>query len=244
MGTLIKSLFKELLNVVYPPSCFFCKAPLEGRDSMGACPSCLQQITYIERPFCTRCGKPYAQDETYAHLCGECLTGRQYFRRARAVGYYRGVLKEALHLCKYRLKRHLALPLGAIMTARLTILEEDCLPQMVIPVPLHPRRLRARGFNQALALASAVGTHLGIPLDRYNLRRMRWTRSQVGLTGRERLLNVRQAFMLKRSEGIAGKDILLIDDIYTSGSTVNECSRVLVAAGARQVDVLTLARVA
>ena len=190
-----------------------------------------------------QCGKPYAHDEQFAHLCGECLTGRKHYRRARAIGYYRGVLREALHLFKYQLKQCLAVPLGALMTGRLSALSQDWLYQLIMPVPLHPRRLRARGFNQAVSLASSVSKHLKIPLDRSNLRRIRWTHSQVGLTERERADNVKHAFLLRTPEAVERKAILLIDDMYTSGSTVNECSKVLINAGARHVDVLTLARV-
>jgi ComF family protein len=172
------------------------------------------------------------------------MGGEWHYRRARAVGQYRGMLRDALHLFKYRLQRRLANTLGVIMTERLPALAAAWQYDFIMPVPLHPRRLRSRGFNQALCLAAALAGEVRVPLDRFNLRRVRWTASQVGLTVRERAANVRDAFAVSRPEALRGKCVLLIDDIYTSGSTVNECSRVLIGAGAEAVDVLTLARVA
>jgi ComF family protein len=154
------------------------------------------------------------------------------------------MLRNALHLFKYRLQRQLAGILADIMTARLYSLAEEWRYDIIMPVPLHPRRLRNRGFNQSLCLASAIGRHVGVPLDRFNLMRVRWTASQVGLAERERAANVRGAFAVSRPEAVRDKCVLLIDDIFTSGSTVNECSRMLMRAGAEAVDVLTLARVA
>jgi ComF family protein len=114
----------------------------------------------------------------------------------------------------------------------------------MVPVPLHPHRLRKRGFNQALVLARILSRTYNIPLDRDNLVRTRWTQSQVGLSERERKDNVRGAFAVLKSARITQRTILLLDDIYTSGSTVDECSKVLINAGARKVDILTLARAA
>jgi len=130
------------------------------------------------------------------------------------------------------------------MAERMEPFFSDTLYQSMVPVPLHPRRLRKRGFNQALVLARVLSRTYHIPLDRNYLVRTRWTQSQVGLSERERKDNVRGAFAVVHSTRIAQKTILLVDDIYTSGSTVDECSKVLINAGARQVDVLTLARAA
>ena len=112
----------------------------------------------------------------------------------------------------------------------------------VMPVPLHPKRLRARGFNQALSLAQLISRHYTISLDRYSLVRTRWTHSQVGLSERKRRENVRGAFSLIKGRNVYRKAILLVDDVYTSGSTVNECAKVLMNAGAQAVHILTLAR--
>ena len=130
------------------------------------------------------------------------------------------------------------------MAKRMEAFLSDGTYHFIVPVPLHPRRLRKRGFNQALVLGRSVSSTYHIPLDRSNLVRMRWTQSQVGLSKRQRKDNVRDAFAVLDRTRIIKKRILLLDDIYTSGSTVDECSKVLITAGARQVDILTLARAA
>jgi ComF family protein len=208
------------------------------------CRDCREQIAYIRAPFCTRCGRAYAHEPDFGHLCGDCITREPHFRRARSVGRYRGVLRNALHCFKYRLQRRLAGTLGMMMAERLPALAVEWQYDLIVSVPLHPRRLRSRGFNQALCLAAVIARHVRAPLDRFNLRRVRCTASQVGLTERERAANVRDAFAVSRPAEVRDKCVLLIDDIYTSGSTVNECARVLISAGAGAVDVLTLARVA
>ena len=116
--------------------------------------------------------------------------------------------------------------------------------QTVVPVPLHPKRLRERGFNQALSLARFVNRFYSIPLDQNNLVRARWTHTQVGLSESKRKENVRGAFLVKNAKNFQSKHILLVDDVYTSGSTVDECAKVLINAGARTVQILTLARAA
>ena len=116
--------------------------------------------------------------------------------------------------------------------------------QAVVPVPLHPKRLRERGFNQALSLARFVSRFHSIPLDRSNLVRVRWTNTQVGLSERKRKENVKGAFLVKKERYFQNKHLLLVDDVYTSGSTVDECAKVLLNAGARSVQILTLARAA
>jgi ComF family protein len=115
---------------------------------------------------------------------------------------------------------------------------------MVVPVPLHPRRLRERGFNQALSLARFVSRFHSISLDRNNLIRSRWTNTQVGLSERKRRENVKGAFIVKKEKNFKNKHILLVDDVYTSGSTVDECAKVLLNAGAQTVHIVTLARAA
>ena len=114
---------------------------------------------------------------------------------------------------------------------------------VVLPVPLHPKRLRERDFNQSLILAKEISKAVGIPLIIDNLQRIRWTRPQIELKGEERLINVKGAFALKNHKAIEGKSILLIDDVYTTGATVRECSKILKKAGVEKVYVLTLARV-
>jgi len=231
-----------VVDFMYPPRCSLC-GRYDGNEE-GICFDCLSQINYIGRPLCIRCGKPFSHEFATDHFCGECLTGKRYFSKARAVGLYNGLFRKTLHRFKYQWNHCLATPLGTLMANRMGSFFSDAAYQCMVPVPLHRRRLRKRGFNQALVLARILSRAYHIPLDRNNLVRTRWTQSQVGLSERERKDNVRGAFAVLQSARIAQRTILLLDDIYTSGSTVDECSRVLIKAGARKVDVLTLARAA
>lgn len=239
----MNSFLSDLIDFIYPPVCFLCKAALQRSDAGNICLNCRRRIAYVEPPWCARCGRAYAHEPQFEHLCGECITRPRNYRRARSVAHYRGLLRNVLHLFKYGMKQHLALTLGSMMTERLASLHSEWQHDLIMPVPLHPRRLRGRGFNQALSLAAALSRHVRVPLDRFTLKRVRWTKSQVGLSEAQRASNVQDAFLVSRPEAVRDASILLIDDIYTSGSTVDECSRVLMNAGAEAVDVLTLARV-
>jgi ComF family protein len=152
---------------------------------------------------------------------------------------FEGPLREAIHVYKYRPVRSLGKPLSDWMAGQVNM----AVPlDVVMPVPLHRERLRRRGFNQALLLAHGISERFGVPLCYDNLARIRPTRPQVELTGRERAENVRDAFRLLRPCEVGDRKVLLIDDVFTTGATMNECARVLKDAGAASVTVLTLAR--
>ena len=238
----MKSILRAIRDCLYPPFCYFCGTYCGSERENEICSDCLSQIQYIQEPLCERCGKPFTHEFASEYLCGDCLTNERYFCRARAVGMYSGVLRKAVHLFKYQLKNSLGRPLGTLMARRMDSVLPDGLYHTVMPVPLHPKRLRSRGFNQALSLARFVSNYYAIPLDRYNLVRSRWTHSQVGLNEGKRKANVRGAFALRKGSDVKRKHILLVDDVYTSGSTVDECSKVLMKGGAHSVQILTLAR--
>lgn len=159
---------------------------------------------------------------------------------SRALGYYEGPLREAIHRWKYQGKIYITPLFGEWMAKRFPDHWRTDLFDLVIPVPLHPQRLRERGFNQALLLAKEVSRRLGIPYRKQVLEKRRPTVPQVSLSGTEREKGVRGTFFLKNEEEVKEKGILLVDDVYTTGATVNECAKVLLAGGAKRVDVFTL----
>lgn len=161
---------------------------------------------------------------------------------ARAVGYYEGPLQESIHRWKYEGKIHLTPFFGKWMAEELFNYWDADIPDLLVPVPLHVRRLRERGFNQALLLVRELSRRTGIPYLKGILRKKRATVPQVQLSGSERERGVRGTFEVFEKEGVEERWILLVDDVFTTGATVNECARVLVAAGAQRVDVFTLAR--
>ena len=228
---------------IYPPSCAGCGQFLESERLEYFCPDCLGTLELISEPYCPVCGVPYVTEIPSPHLCGDCLAGVHYFDRARSTGSYRGSLKEVLHRFKYGGRTSLARPLVQMLIAPGRHLAQMHTLDRIIPVPLHPKRLRQRGFNQAALLATRVGAALKLPVDYASLKRSRWTEPQTGLTRRQRAANVRGAFHLKAPEKVQGKGILLVDDVFTTGETVNRCVRVLKKDGeAREVVVLTVAR--
>lgn len=167
---------------------------------------------------------------------------------ARSACIYEGILLDAIHIFKYNGKTSLAKPLIAIMTGSRYIFEKAGLSftghDLVVPVPLHKKRLKERGFNQSLFLAKGLAGIYNLPVDYLNLKRIRATDPQVNLKGKDRINNVSGAFAAQDRVVFKDKRVLLIDDVYTTGATVLECSRVLKKAGAKTIDVVTLARVA
>ncbi|MGB6377672.1 MAG: ComF family protein [Syntrophobacteria bacterium] len=236
-------LVQELTLFIYPPTCAGCGQPLHSDRSGPFCPGCLRTLELISEPYCPVCGVPYATEIPNAHLCGDCLAGIHYFDRARSTGSYRGALREVLHRFKYGGRTSLARPLAQMLTAPGKHLARLHKIDRIIPVPLHPKRLRQRGFNQASLLARRLGSALKISVDYASLQRSRWTEPQTGLSRRQRAANVKGAFSLKSNEKVKGKGILVVDDVLTTGETVNQCVRVLKRdGGAKEVVVLTVAR--
>ena len=236
------SLFLEkLAHFFLPPQCYCCGDFLEeGRR--GICPGCLSGVRWIKPPICTICGTPFLSAETQNHACGVCLGKERHFAEARAVGYYGGTLQEAIHRWKYERKAHLTTLLGQWMAEGLERYWDSSRFDLLIPVPLHVQRLRERGFNQSFLLVKEISRRTGIPYGKRILRKSRPTSPQVNLSGPEREKEVRGAFFVGEGGKVKEKSILLVDDVYTTGATASECSRMLLAAGAERVDVLSLAR--
>ena len=231
---------ERLFQFFIPSQCPCCKRILR-EEQRGFCPDCLSEIRWIKPPFCSICGTPFISEEVDSHPCSACLTKRRYFTMARALGSYEGPLQEAIHRWKYEGKEYLSVLFAEWMAERLYRYWDPDLFDVLIPVPLHKERLRERGFNQALLLVRELSRRTGIPYRKRVLQKKRPTVPQVKLSGVEREKGVRGAFHLLEKEEVEGKSILLVDDVYTTGATVNECTRVLLGGGAKRVDVLTLA---
>jgi ComF family protein len=176
---------------------------------------------------------PFASE--YAEICGHCLKKAPPFSKVLNYGLYEGVLAEAINHLKFHGLKRLAKPLGSLL-AVFDLSGSDG----IVPVPLSIRSLRERGFNQSLLIARVISKKLNVPLLMDNLRKIKETPPQIGLSARERLLNLKNAFEVRGS--IQGLRLLLVDDVMTTGTTVTECSKVLMRAGAKEVTVLTLAR--
>ena len=255
---MLRILWRGLLDTFFPPTCLACKTLLKQQEAHGSrafnsawllkitffCESCQRGLTPVGSPCCLKCGLPFVSWEGEDHTCSDCLTQKKYFRLARAFGVYDGDLMEAVHLFKYGRKTALVKPLSALVRRTFFHWWDRDEVDLIVPVPLHVKRLRERGFNQAYLLIRKWAKEAGIPFDGLTLQRHRYTEPQTALSRAKRKRNMRGAFSLRDGGRVVGKRILLVDDVYTTGATVNECARVLTKAGAKSVDVLTLARAA
>ena len=233
---------------LYPPRCRACAAQIVGGDAEYFCGECWAKIQRVGHPLCNFCGRPFPDASGDDHVCAACITRPPQFVQARAWACYpreaseEHPLRQAVQKFKYGRKVSLGKPLGRLMARGCGEFLQGCDADLIIPVPLHPKRLRWRGFNQAVLLAREISRAYAVPMDPFLLRRVKETAPQTQLTEEERRRNVRSAFALAPGPAVAKKNVLLVDDVYTSGATVNECSRTLTKGGARQVFVLTLAR--
>ena len=238
----MKEILTGIADLIFPPRCITCDNLLVQHGPLPFCPSCQGGIRFIRSPLCPRCGVPFPAAEGEDHLCGDCLSADKPYAVARAVGRYEETLLTAIHRFKYRGRTGVGEILGRIMADFAAGIWDMKVFDRIMPVPLHRKRLRERGFNQSVILARELSKRFEIPLDFMSLRREVFTPPQVGLGRKERSANVHGAFSARHPERIAGRRILLVDDVYTTGSTLAECARVLLRAKAEAVAVLTLAR--
>jgi ComF family protein len=238
---------RALCDFILPPRCVVCEASTSGESDPWVCASCWIAVEFVRPPVCAQCGTPFAASVqaigSTSHRCGKCVLSPPPYERARAVGLYEGALREVIHAMKYRPVFGLVRPLAELLSGQFAIHWGGRMPDVLVPVPLHRLRLRQREFDQALALANGLGQEVGIPVWSGTLIRHVPTRSQIGLSAAERRRNIRGAFRVQPGRSCRGRSLLLIDDVYTTGATAQECARVLRRAGAARVDVYTVARV-
>jgi ComF family protein len=228
-----------LLDLLLPPRCLGCGATI-GRDG-ELCPSCWGAIAFLGAPQCACCGLPFPYDAGEDARCGACLADEPPYARARAVFRYDDASRGLVLAFKHGDRTHSAPAYGRWMARAGAELLADA--DLLMPVPLHWTRLFARRYNQAALLAHAVRAAGGPPVAPDWLQRRRRTPSQGHRNAAGRADNVRGAFALRAGRSVAGRRILLIDDVFTTGATVRECARILRRAHAARIDVLTLARV-
>lgn len=235
-------LLKALLDTLFPSLCHCCKAFIPDAGALHLCPECRAGSPSIASPRCPVCGLPFLTEGGIDHRCGGCLDAPPPFAAARAAVLFDGPVRELIHRFKYgKTVRHCR-PLALLAAEHLAGCTAEWGADLVVPVPLHVKRLRQRGFNQAVLLGEVLARKWQLPLSRNSLRRIRWTEPQINLAAAERRENVRGAFAVKDPAAVRGKRIILVDDVYTTGSTVAECARTLKRGGAEAVFVVTVAR--
>jgi ComF family protein len=249
-GSLSRSLHAwavAALDLVFPALCPLCSSTLAARRRDPLCGACWDAITRTAPPGCDRCGLPYKTfDPTPAGIvlpggppCGACRADPPGWDWARAGAEYEGVVRDAIHAFKFRGKRALARPLAALIGEQWPPAARDV--AALVPVPLGRPRERERGFNQAVLLAERLARGLGVDVRPRWLVRTRDTQPQSDLGAAERRANVRGAFEARAD--VAGRHVVVVDDVLTTGATVAECARALRAAGAARVGVVAVARV-
>lgn len=237
-----QSIAKLILDLIFPPKpyCLLCKRRLDKANSV-ICKDCINNIRPIVDPVCRKCGKPLKANSYYkSGLCYDCQTEYHPFTEARSFGNYVGHLKQIINEYKYHGKRELAEVLGYKMYICLRQLSWPTFDYLV-PLPLHPKRLRERGFNQAELLARVIACQISIPIFK-GLMRVKPTEHQTFLDKAHRKKNLKGAFKVATTGELNDKTVLLVDDVYTTGATAAEGSKTLLAAGAKAVYVLTCAR--
>jgi len=214
------------------------------------CSECVNTLAAISLPMCTCCGVTFKSRQNQNHLCGDCITQPKQFRMARSAAVCDAQLMAVIHRFKYGEKTQLAMPLGGLMLSAFMRHWKDEEIDWVLPVPLHAQKFRNRGFNQSYLLIDRwkpIAKAMRIDSQKISIHpdvliRTKATVSQTGLGRRQRLANIRGAFSVQSPEILYGKKLLVVDDVYTTGATVNECARILLKFGAERVDVLTLVR--
>jgi ComF family protein len=228
------------LDIALPTLCVACREPVDGE---GVCANCWAKLSFIAPPFCPRLGIPFVYDPGPGLLSMEAIADPPAYQRARAAVRYDDVARTLVHALKYQDRTDLAPAMGRWMArAGCELLEEA---DALVPVPLHWRRAWSRRYNQSGALARVIERQTGVKVVSEALRRVRPTQQQIGLSRSQRATNVQGAFKVaaQRQFEIQGRRVVLVDDVLTSGATVDACARALLRARAAQVDVLVFARV-
>ena len=240
IGTTLRRAGEALVSLLYPPHCANCGADTEG--GVHLCAACAGQAKKIVAPFCQRCSEPFDGAITGEFTCANCADRTLHFDCAVSRYLSRGVVREFVHRFKYDRHFYLRHPLADWLAAALDDERIRARPiGALVPVPLHSARFREREFNQADVLAELLAQRTGTPLLRA-LKRIRYTTTQTRLDRHERMENLRNAFRVRQTSAVQNRHLVLVDDVFTTGSTVDECARVLRAAGAASVRVVTVAR--
>jgi len=237
-----KRVLTAVLDLVYPVSCAACGAAVLDSRGLPLCGECTVKADFAGDMMCPRCGAGVMREPEDVVKCPKCYNLSLNFRRAVSLGPYEKPLGEVVKALKFRGQRQYARPLAERLAAVLRRQDFTQHIDIIVPVPIHWRRRFRRGFNQSELITGHLGKLLNIPVDGRSLRRIRYTEPQTKLSAEERLKNLKGAFKVRRPEAVEGKQILLLDDVMTTGGTMTECARELRRAGAKVIYAAVVAR--
>jgi ComF family protein len=238
----VQDWLKAGLGLVYPEICQLCHRHRATADDGLVCPQCWSQVRFIRPPFCERCGLPFQGDLTTTFECSNCREMELHFSFARSAVVARTVVLEVIHRFKYSRALWFENFLADLVVREAAPVLRGQSWDFIVPVPLHPLKLREREFNQAEILARRLGAATDIPMDKKILRRVNPTATQTLLTREQRAANMKNAFAVRPGLRLAGKRLVIVDDVFTTGATTSACARALRGAGAAEVCVWTVAR--
>jgi ComF family protein len=235
-----RRLVDPVLAVVFPSACPACGRAIAAPGRGPLCEPCWASLPRHERGAACGCGRPLLAGR--AGPCGRCRRGRQPFAAGASLGPYEGPLRVLVQQLKYHGRRRAASRVAALLLEDEAVRRLVATSDLVVPVPLHPRRLRERGYNQSALVAAELARLGGVAYGEGALVRRRDTPPQAGRSAAERRRNVEGAFAVRRHGAVAGRVLTVVDDVVTTGATARECARALVSAGAAEVRLLTVAR--
>jgi len=243
----VKNLGRGVISLLFPADCKICQHPLEPSNRSFICKNCWDKVKWLRAPYCSKCSRPLPSSSTLQGisplLCPECRRSNSHFKKVFAPTLYEGVMKKAIHLLKYNKKTGILWSAEEIIKNYFSYVDFPFSRfDLIVPIPLHRRKLRERGFNQAKLIARVIAKHFQIRLITNNLRRVKVTITQTALSKKERRKNIKGAFKVKDRNKFQAKSVLLVDDVYTTGTTIKEAAKVLKKAKAKEICVFTLAR--
>ncbi len=233
----LRAMFETAIVFLYPSSCRVCEDFLGAALMPYICADCWQDVQYLEPPWCDICGTPDVKG-----LCDACATSPPRYGQLRTVALYQTTLQQAIHLFKFEKKKVFARHLIQLINAHIPVDCDIATYDFILPIPIHKKRLRERGFNQAMLLADGIAKAAGVRVLTDALVRKRHTVAQSSLDREARQQNIVGAFEIRNPKVIRGKRLLVIDDVFTTGATIREAVNELWTVDPAEVDVLTLAR--
>ncbi|MFN3966235.1 MAG: ComF family protein [Endomicrobiia bacterium] len=238
----MKKIFNKFIDFLFPKTCVFCgDFILSDEPSKYLCLPCYQKIKFIESSVCQKCGVPVNSNQRYCDRCSK--EGQKiYYDFLRGIVYFEEPIKKCIHMLKYQGKEYLGKFLSEFFIQYIQKNNYLLNVDLLVPVPIHWTRKLKRGFNQSELLSRPIAEKFNIKYEHKNLFRKKRTKPQVKLNREERLSNINEAFAIRNSNYFTGKSILIIDDVSTTGETINQCAKVLRMAGAKNIFGLTLAR--